>query len=71
MKNLMVNMLHNVATYYSGGVMGKQKYRSVYKNSSYGKGKRIAVINCPIPRLVPYNKLIDIGKLYSVKRDTL
>ncbi|RUA06489.1 MAG: hypothetical protein DSY43_01895 [Gammaproteobacteria bacterium] len=70
------NMLRSVSTYYSGGVMGKQKYRSVYKNSSYANGKRITVNNCPIPRLVPYNKLmpfiksIDIGKLYSV-RETL
>jgi len=79
------NMTRSVAVYYSGGVMGKKKYRSVYKDSSYRhtkvkkgtkKSVRIKVNHCPLPRLVPYHKLmpfiksIDIGSLYSV-RETL
>ena len=75
-----VNMLRSIAVYYSGGVMGKRKYRATYRDSSYrknnSKATRIVVNSCAIPRLVPYNKLmpyiksIDIGKLYSV-RETL
>lgn len=74
------NMLRNIAVYYSGGVMGKRKYWATYRDSSYqrnsSKAVRIAVNYCPVPRLVPYNRLmpfiksIDIGQLYSV-RDTL
>jgi hypothetical protein len=74
------NMIRSISVYYTGGVMGKHKYRSVYKHSAYeyhgGKATRITVNNCPVPRLVPYHKLmpfiknIDIGKLYSV-RETL
>ena len=73
-------MLRSVAVYYSGGVMGKRKYQATYRDSSYAKNNSkavcIAVNSCPLPRLVPYNKLmpyiksIDIGQLYSV-RDTL
>lgn len=73
-------MLRSIAVYYSGGVMGRRKYRATYRDSSYAKNNskcvRIAVDSCPLPRLVPYNKLmpfiksIDIGQLYSV-RDTL
>ena len=74
-------MLRSVAVYYSNGVMGKMKYRSVYKASSYRqslaqkKAVRLTVSNCPVPRLVPYHKLmsyiksIDTGKLYSVRDD--
>lgn len=75
------NMTRSIAVYYSGGIMGKRKYRNVYRASSYKKSNeakslRIKVNNCPIPRLLPYNKLahyiksIDIGKLYSI-RETL
>ena len=72
------NMLRSISVYYSKGVMGKEKYRSVYKSSSYMRvpGKkgavRIKVANCPAPRLVlyhrlmPYIKSLDIGKVYSV-----
>ena len=73
-------MLRSVAVYYSGGVMGKRKYRATYRDSSYAKNNFkavcIAVNSCPLLRLVPYNKLmpyiksIDIGQLYRV-RDTL
>ena len=74
------NMLRSVAVYYSRGVMGKENIRHLIgiavmqKNNS--KAVSIAVNSCPLPRLVPYNKLmpfirsIDIGQLYSV-RDTL
>ncbi|CAB4040834.1 Hypothetical predicted protein [Paramuricea clavata] len=74
------NMIRSVSVYYSGGVAGKKKYRKIYKDSSYkiamqSKGKkrvRLSVNNCPIPRLVPYNKLmpfiksIPVGSIYSV-----
>ena len=33
------NMLRSVAVYYSGGVMGKRKYRATYRDSSYAKKK--------------------------------
>lgn len=76
------NMLRSIAVYYSKGVMGKIKYMSVYRASTYSysahkkKAVRMTVANCPIPRLVPYHRLtayvksIEIGKLHSV-RDTL
>jgi hypothetical protein len=74
----MDNMLRSIAVYYSKGVMGKDKYRRVYKASSYKqapgqkRAAHIKVANCPSPRLVPYHRLmayiksIDIGKLHSV-----
>ena len=61
--------------------MGKRKYHKVYRDSSYRKhtkktkSDRIKVNNCPLPRLLPYNKLVDsiksinIGKLYSVREN--
>lgn len=76
------NMVRSVAVYYGGGIMGKKKYRQVYRSVSYKKtatsklGQRIKVANCPIPLLVPYNRLMpfvkttQIGTLYSVY-DTL
>ena len=72
------NMLRSIAVYYRKGVMGKDKYRLVYKDSSYRQvpGRKravhIKVANCPSPRLVPYHRLmsyiksIDIGQLHSV-----
>jgi hypothetical protein len=77
------NMLRSIAVYYSKGIMGKDKYRRVYKASSYrqepGKKRaaRIKVANCPSPRLVPYHRLmayiksIDIGQLHSVRENLL
>ena len=62
--------------------MGKIKYMSVYRASTYSylahkkKAVRMTVANCPIPRLVPYHRLsayvksVEVGKLHSV-RDTL
>ena len=77
------NKLRSIAIYYSKGVLGKRKYRSVYRCLSMmrnpnGRSKttRIRVLSSPLPRLVPYNKLasmlneIEIGTLYSV-RDSL
>ena len=73
------NMRHSVAVYYSNGVMGKVKYRSVYRASAYSfstdrkKAVHMSVANCPIPRLFPYHRLVayiksvDAGKLYSVR----
>ena len=74
------NILRSVAVYYGGGIMGKRKYRQVHRAVCYQKtdkkkknGKCIAVSNCPIPLLVPYNKLmpfiknIDIGTIYIVQ----
>lgn len=74
------NMVRSIALYYGGGIMGKKKYRQVYRDFSYKKtaksvrkyGERIKVANCPIPLIVPYNKLmpfiknIRIGTIYSV-----
>jgi hypothetical protein len=73
------NMIRSISVYYSGGVAGKQKYRKIYRDSCYKSGDtcneknvRLSVNNCPIPCLVPYNRLmpfiksIPTGKLYSV-----
>lgn len=69
------NMLRSIAVYYSSGIMGRDKYRSVYKASLYRKvskkkrAVRIKVENCPTPKLVPYHRLmsyikfIEVGKL--------
>ncbi|XP_031550490.1 uncharacterized protein LOC116287922 [Actinia tenebrosa] len=63
------NMVRSVAVYYSNGVMGKKKYRSTYKASSFkvnnqttshsprSKASRLTVAGCPIPKLVPYHRL--------------
>lgn len=73
------NMLRSIACYYSNGVMGRAKYRSVYRANSYRNASktkravRIKVANFPSPRLVPYHRLmlyiksIEIGKLYDVR----
>ncbi|CAB4009080.1 Hypothetical predicted protein, partial [Paramuricea clavata] len=75
------NMLRSIAVYYSSGIMGRDKYRSVYKASLYrqvSKKKqavRIKVANCPTPKLVPYHRLmsyiksIEVGKLYNVREE--
>ena len=73
------NMLQSIALYYNNGIMGKKKYRSVYacvsSNSSpiIKKTVHMTAADSPIPRLVPYHRLmsyinsIDIGKLYNVQ----
>lgn len=72
------NMIRSVSVYYSGGVVGKKKYRKIYRDSVYKKSTkskkslRITVNNCPVPRLVPYNKLmpfiksVPLGTIYDV-----
>ena len=77
-----VDMLRSVSIFYSRGVMGKKKYRSVYRSLSMTtnpkkktKTTRIQVMSCSLPRLLPYKKLIrflnevDIGTLKSVRED--
>ena len=75
------NMFRSIALYYSKGAMGKDKYRAVHKDSAYRqvsgrkRAVRFNVANCPIPKLVPYHrlmsyiKLIEIGKLHSVREE--
>ena len=60
------NMLRSVAVFYSKGVMGKKKYRSVYRSLSMtnntkkkSKTARINVMSCPLPRIVPFNTLFS------------
>ena len=77
-ESLAENMMRSISTYYSGGIVGKQKYRKVYKDSCYktrssSKNRvRLCINDCPIPRLVPYHKLMNfiksvpVGKLYIV-----
>ena len=75
-------MLRSIATYFSKGVMEKRKYRATYKalsmKKSHLKGsklERIEVMGCKVPRLLPYNKLIDqvnsidIGKTVDVRAE--
>jgi hypothetical protein len=64
------NMLCSISTYFCRGVMGKRKYRSVYKSislmtysskstmHSVKSRKRIKVTSCNIVRLVPYDKMM-------------
>ena len=55
--------------------MGKDKYRLVYKDSSYRQvpgrklAVRIKVANCPSHRLMSCIKSIDIGQLHSVREN--
>ena len=77
------NVLRSVAAYYSGGVMGKRKYKSVRlvlatKASTKKQGGREALCfmqKSRIPKLLPYDKLVsyikqvDIGKVYSVEEE--
>ena len=62
------NMLRSISTYFSRSVMGKRKYRSVYKSISMSDSsepkmhrvngnKRIKVMSCNVVRLVPYYKM--------------
>ncbi|CAB4003764.1 Hypothetical predicted protein [Paramuricea clavata] len=76
------NLIRSVAVYYSGGVTGKKKYCKIYKYSCYRlnkdktKNERLAIDSCPLPRLVPYNRImpyiksISLGTINSVT-DTL
>ncbi|KXJ10774.1 hypothetical protein AC249_AIPGENE5510 [Exaiptasia diaphana] len=75
------NMYRSVGVYYSKSVMGKNKYLATYKCNSFKKVKgkrksiRLKVSGCPIPKLVPYYRLmsfindINIGTLHSVREN--
>ena len=64
------NMLRSISTYFCRGVMGKRKYRSVYKSissmtysskstmHSVKSRKRIKVMSCNVVCLVPYDKMM-------------
>ena len=72
------NKVRSVAVYYSGGITGKQKYRKIYRHSCYrlttnkSKNERLAINNCHLPSLVPYNhampyiKSISLGTIHSI-----
>ena len=77
------NTLRSIASYYSGGVMGKRKYKSVRlvlatKASTKKRGGRTPLCfmqKSRIPKLLPYDKLmshskqVDIGKVYSIEEE--
>ena len=77
------NVLRSIACYYTGGVMGKRKYKSVRlvlatKASTRKRGGRAPLCfmqKSRIPKLLPYDKLmshikkVDIGKVYSVEEE--
>ena len=71
----------SIAVFYSSGVMGKRKYKSVRlalsmkKKETMGNGRSAITVmpNCPIPKLLPYNKLVkeinqvSIGNVYKLE----
>lgn len=75
------NAKRSIAVFYSSGVMGKRKYKSVRlalsmkKKETMGKGRSAITVmpNCPIPKLLPYNKLVkeinqvSIGNVYKLE----
>ena len=71
------NAKRSITVFYSSAVMGKRKYKSVrislsMKTNETTKGRSAisAIPKCPIPKLLPYDKLakeinqIDIGIVY-------
>ena len=73
------NPLRSIATYFCKGVMGEQKYRTVYRSLSMKERKdrhleRIKM-SCKVPQILPYHRMmeyvksIDIGSVGSVKDD--
>ncbi|XP_031575491.1 uncharacterized protein LOC116309082, partial [Actinia tenebrosa] len=59
------NLLRSISTYFTRGVIGKRKYRSLYRVLSMKKAKRkgkklerIKIMSCKVARLLPYNKMI-------------
>ena len=64
------NKLRSISTYFCRAVLGKRKYRSVYKSissmiyssrstmHSIKRRKRIMVTSCNVVRLVPYHKMM-------------
>lgn len=79
------NVLRSIACYYSGGVMGKRKYKSVRlvlatKASTKKRGGRTPLCimqKTRVPKLLPYDKLmthikqVDIGKVSQLKKSFL
>ena len=76
------NRLRSIATYFCKGVMGKRKYRTVYRSLSMKESQRkdrhlerIKIMSCKVPQILPYHrmmeyvKFIDIGSVGSVKDD--
>jgi hypothetical protein len=76
-------MIRSISVYYCGGIAGKKKYWKIYRNSCYYKASNnskgcvcLSIYECPMPRLVPYDKimsfikLVNVGNIYSVY-DTL
>lgn len=72
-------MLRSISTNFSRGVMGKRKYRSVYKSISMSDNsepkmhkvncnKRIKVMSCNVVHLVPYNKMWNMLGLWKLER---
>lgn len=75
------NAKRSIAVFYSSGVMGKRKYKSVRlalsmkKRETMGNGRSAITVmpNCPIPKLLPYNKLVkeinqvSIGNVYKLE----
>ena len=81
-ENSKSNQLRSISVYFSKGVMGKRKYRSVCKTLSMKiskkrgkKFERQKIMSCKVAKLLPYEKLmacvksIDIGWIGNVKED--
>ena len=81
-ENSEQNHLRSISVYFSKGVLGKRKYRSVCKTLSMkiskGKGKRFKrqnIMSCKVAKLLSYEKLmafvksIDKGWVGNVKED--
>ena len=66
------NIVRSVAVYYSGGITGKQKYRKIHRhsrsrfNTNKSKNECLAINNCPLRSLVPYNRLMPYIKSISI-----
>lgn len=76
------NAKRSIAVFYSSGVMGKRKYKSVrislsmkINETTKGRSAIIVTPKCPIPKLLPYDKLvkeinqIDIGNVYRLDEE--
>ena len=76
------NRLRSIATYFCKGVMGRRKYRTVYRSLSMKESQRkdrhqerIKIMSCKVPQILPYHRMmeyvksIDIGSVGSVKND--
>ena len=67
-----INIVRGIAIYFTKGVMGKAKYKSVYKTLCTKKAEkkgnllqRLKIAFCNIPRLLPYNKLMPHIKFWK------